>query len=171
MKFLCVECDQAMKLSETRGPEEGSLTVIFTCPDCGKSIGMLTNPMETQMVRSLGVKVGGRTVPAAPMETLRSSLATGGGAAPAEPTGDATAETGGEEGKCPFSGMVAAAVTRSEGEITWHPEAEERLEKIPAFIRPMVRKSIEQHAREKGYREIDAAVMDEMKHLVGMKYS
>ena len=68
MKFLCLDCDQPMKLHSTEGPEEGSLSVTFRCPECGFRVAMLTNPFETQMVRSLGVKVGGRTVPAEPFE-------------------------------------------------------------------------------------------------------
>ena len=59
MKFLCIACDQAMRLSGTAGPDEGSLTVTFACPSCGHRVAMLTNPWETQMVRTLGVKVGG----------------------------------------------------------------------------------------------------------------
>jgi len=37
MKFLCIECDEAMKLTETRGSEDGSMTVIFGCSSCGKA--------------------------------------------------------------------------------------------------------------------------------------
>src|SRR2546426_5551965 len=58
MKFLCLDCDAPMKLHSTEGPDEGSLTVTFRCPECGFRVAMLTNPFETQMVRSLGVKVG-----------------------------------------------------------------------------------------------------------------
>src|SRR5437667_323754 len=75
MKFLCLDCDQPMKLHSTEGPDEGSLSVTFRCPECGFRVAMLTNPFETQMVRSLGVKVGGRTVPAEPFENLRATLA------------------------------------------------------------------------------------------------
>jgi hypothetical protein len=77
MKFLCVGCDEAMTLKETRGPDEGSMSVLFGCPSCGREIAMLTNPMETQMVRSLGVAIGGRTAAPEPMETLRGSLVHG----------------------------------------------------------------------------------------------
>lgn len=63
-----------MSLSETRGPDEGSMTVVFACPACGHETAMLTNAMETQVVRSLGVTIGGRTVPSEPMEMVRSSL-------------------------------------------------------------------------------------------------
>src|SRR5256712_4803386 len=77
MKFLCLDCDQPMKLHSTEGPDEGSLAVTFRCPECGFRVAMLTNPFETQMVRSLGVKVGGRTVPAEPFENLRATMAGG----------------------------------------------------------------------------------------------
>ena len=66
MKFLCLDCDEPMKLFSTEGPAAGSLTVTFRCPECGFRVAMLTNPLETQMVQSLGVKVGGRTEPPAP---------------------------------------------------------------------------------------------------------
>ena len=74
MKFLCLDCDEAMKLHSTAGPDEGSLTVTFRCPECGFRVAMLTNPFETQMVRSLGVKVGGATPPV-PFEHLRTMMA------------------------------------------------------------------------------------------------
>ena len=76
MKFLCIACDQAMRLSGTAGPDEGSLTVTFACPACGHRVAMLTNPWETQMVRTLGVKVGGAPAEApAPFAAVRASLA------------------------------------------------------------------------------------------------
>ena len=77
MKFLCITCDEALRHQDTRGPEEGVMTVIFACPGCGWEMAMFTNPWETQMVRSLDVKIGGRTVPAEPLEMLRSSLGQG----------------------------------------------------------------------------------------------
>ena len=58
MKFLCVSCDEPMKLTEARPPERGSLTVVYSCPGCAHEIAMLTNPYETQVVSSLGVKIG-----------------------------------------------------------------------------------------------------------------
>ncbi len=58
MKFLCVSCDEAMKLIEAKPPDHGSLTVVFRCPTCDHEFAMLTNPYETQAVSSLGVQVG-----------------------------------------------------------------------------------------------------------------
>lgn len=57
MKFLCVPCDRPMKLEETR-KDRGSVALTYGCPDCGYEFAMLTNPMETQVVGSLGVKIG-----------------------------------------------------------------------------------------------------------------
>src|SRR5207247_747797 len=75
MKFLCLDCDAPMKLHSTEGPEEGSLSVVLRCPECGFRVAMLTNPFETQMEKSLGVKVGGGGAPTGPFEHLRSSMA------------------------------------------------------------------------------------------------
>ena len=107
MKFLCLDCDEPMKLLATEGPEDGSLAVTFRCPECGFRVAMLTNQFETQMVKSLGVKVGGRTEPAQPFEHLRASMAQApdiGGAErdAAEPEAAAPGGPG-----CPFAAMLA----------------------------------------------------------------
>ena len=58
MKFLCVPCDTPMKLQTVAPPDRGSLSVVYPCPECGYEIAMLTNQFETQMVQSLGVRIG-----------------------------------------------------------------------------------------------------------------
>src|SRR3972149_5642946 len=88
MKFLCVPCDSPMKLQTIGPPEKGSLSVVYSCPSCGYEMAMLTNPYETQIVSSLGVKVG----------------------APAEMTGSADAGSG-----CPFSGVIPQAGAPATG--------------------------------------------------------
>lgn len=161
MKFLCVGCDAPMALRETRGPDRGALTIVYGCPTCGHETALLINPMEAQMVRGLGVQVGGRTTAAEPMEMVRSTLAHQREAsvepAPAPKAG----------GKCPFTGMAEEAFAATDGP-EWTPEAEARLERIPAFVRPMVRRSIEQHAAEHGHARIDGAVVDEVRGTMGM---
>ena len=77
MKFLCLECDRQMLFEERRVPGDGTLAAAFKCPACGRVVAMLTNPMETQLVASLGVKIGGRTLEEQPMETVRGMVATG----------------------------------------------------------------------------------------------
>lgn len=74
MKFLCIECDAQMEFAERREPGDGTFAAAFQCPACGRRIAMLANPMETQLVGALGVKVGGRTLDEQPMELTRSSL-------------------------------------------------------------------------------------------------
>jgi hypothetical protein len=165
MKFLCLDCDEPMKLLKAEGPDEGSLSVVFRCPECGFRVAMLTNPFETQLVRSLGVKVGGRTVPAEPFEHVRTSMAS---ARPdafvAEPT--PTAETEGPG--CPFAAMLNEEDASTPAGVQWTTEAEARLERIPAFIRSMARKAIERYAEGKGYPSITEAVMDEARGAMGM---
>jgi hypothetical protein len=166
MKFLCIACDEAMRLASTTGPDEGSLTVTFACPACGHRVAMLTNPWETQMVQTLGVKVGGRTAPAAPFEQVRSSLAGQRDGAFVEESGAVAA--GSSDGpSCPFAAMIPAA-DATAGVLAWTPEAEARADRIPAFIRPMARQAIERFARERGYGTITDAVMDEARGFMGM---
>jgi hypothetical protein len=47
-----------MKLRTTASPQWGTLSVVYTCPACDYEIAMLTNPFETQLVQSLGVRIG-----------------------------------------------------------------------------------------------------------------
>lgn len=168
MKFLCLDCDQPMKLHSTEGPDEGSLTVTFRCQECGFRVAMLTNPLETQLVRSLGVKIGGRATPPAPFEQLRASMAEArhdafeGAPAASEPP------AGAPEGGCPFAAMAREGAAPAPARVTWTPEAEARVERIPAFIRPMARRAVERFAEDRGYTSITEAVMDEARGAFGM---
>ncbi len=105
MKFLCIECDEPMKFGSAGDIDEGSLPVTFRCPSCDWGFTMLTNPQETQMVRSLGVKIGGATVPGEPMEMMREFLA---GGHPSMPAGSSEG-SGTSAGKCPFASVVNQA--------------------------------------------------------------
>ena len=81
MKFLCIPCDAVMHFAERDLPGDGTLTAVFACPVCGREIAMLANPMETQLVSGLGIKVGGTTVPDQPLELTFAAVE--GSAAPA----------------------------------------------------------------------------------------
>ena len=169
MKFLCLDCDEPMKLIGAEGPDEGSLSVTFRCPECGFRVAMLTNPFETQLVKSLGVKVGGRTTPATPFEHLRTAMTNP--RADAFETVETTSGTGDEPAAgpgCPFAAMIQDPATTEPAAVGWHPDAEARVERIPAFIRPMARRAIERFAENKGYPTITEAVMDEARGVMGM---
>ena len=168
MKFLCVECDEPMKLKDTKGPVDGSMTVVFSCPECDRKIAMLTNHMETQMVRSLDVKIGGGSAQEEPMGAIRNSLAQKRDDVFSSST-HAHEETDNSEStsKRPFTGAVAEA-SEASSEIVWTRQAEERLGRIPPFARSMARQGVERHARERGYKEIDDAVMEEVRDQFGM---
>lgn len=177
MKFLCIACDEAMRLQSTAGPDEGALAVTFVCPTCGHRVAMLTNPWETQMVRTLGVKVGGHAGQAAPFEQVRASLAHQRDAAFVDAAGalsaaTAGAEAGAEGPGCPFAAMIPGFGTGEGGPAAtgpaWTPEAAARIERIPAFIRSMARQAIERYARDRGYGTITDAVMDEARTSMGM---
>ena len=144
MKFLCVPCDSPMKLQSVGPPERGSLSVVYSCPECGYEMAMLTNAYETQVVQSLGVRIG-----------------------PA----DASAEAG---GKCPFSAMIPGTEDAQPGHaiepppVRWTSGAEARLANIPEFVRPMARTGIERFARERGTLEVDEKILDAARDFFGM---
>ncbi len=169
MKFLCLDCDAPMKLHSTEGPDEGSLTVTFRCPECGFRVAMLTNPFETQLVRSLGIKVApetaqsGRAPETAPFEHVRTMMTN-----PRADVFEVEVGAGAETAGCPFAAMVNEGATAVPAAVVWTSEAEARVERVPSFIRPMARRAIERFAAERGYSTIDATVMDEARGAFGM---
>ena len=145
MKFLCVPCDSPMRIASTAESEPGSLSVVYSCPECGYEMAMLTNAQETQMVRSLGVRIG----PAA--------------TAPAAAAGSPAPSTS----KCPFSAMLPAKPAEA-GAPAWTPDALARLEAIPEMVRPMAKAGIEMVAKESGHEVIDEAVLTAARTRFGM---
>ena len=62
----------------------------------------------------------------------------------------------------------AQPVGGSEIEVRWSREAEQRLGRIPIFVRKMAKRRIEGFARENGYREITPEVYDQARQRFGM---
>ena len=182
MKFLCVPCDSPMKLQTVGPPERGSLSVIYACPECGYEMAMLTNPFETQLVQSLGVRVGPDVGVGAPGVASASAGAPIPDARLANPrlSDDGGTERGAlaSSGKCPFPAMVSAMEGALEGAgpdhagepipVRWTAAAEARLANIPAFVRPMARTGIERFARERGSLEVDEKILDAARDFFGM---
>lgn len=163
MKFLCVECDAQMHFSDRRIPGDGTMAALFRCPECGRSVGMLTNPMETRLVSSLGVKVGGEEVP-------------GDGDAPGrEPLSETRAAM--EDGR---ADVVASDPSAPEdangppgetepGTVAWSDAARRRLQGVPSFVRGMVHRIYTDYAKERGIREITPEVMDRARSDLGLE--
>lgn len=76
MKILCAKCDEPMALKRSEGFEDKTVGLTFACPKCSGTFVMFINPMEAQLVRSLGVKPGGATGHS-PMEAIKGTLAEG----------------------------------------------------------------------------------------------
>jgi hypothetical protein len=192
MKFVCLNCETYMNFEKVEKPGEGSLGVFFGCPSCGAKFSMVTNPGETQMVSSLGVKLGGRTAAAEPFEMTRGTLKDealagsgqmaaylnekihGGQPVAASPVSKPDKEGEKTAGGCPFSAMVAemgltaggksANGITEAGEFTWSADAKEKLDRLPVFVKPMVQSSVEAYARKQGYKTITLQVMDDSKN-------
>lgn len=141
MKFLCVKCDSAMRLSRTDFHEDiGSLAAVYSCEKCGQQTAMLTNPGETQLVKSLGVTIG--------------------------PKGEST----GDVSKCPFSSLFSGEekVQPSSTSISWTDNARARLNQVPEFVRPMAVMSIERFAKEQGISVVSEDVLDKARTMFGL---
>ena len=148
MKFLCVPCDTPMKLQTVRPPERGSLSIVYSCPECGYEMAMLTNAYETQAVQSLGVRIG---------------------------PGMSEGASSDASSKCPFPAMMPPMEGAPEGArdaepipVRWTFGAEARLANIPEFVRPMARTGIERFARERGALEVDEKILDAARDFFGM---
>jgi hypothetical protein len=136
-----------MKLQSVGPPERGSLSVVYSCPECGYEMAMLTNAYETQVVQSLGVRIG--------------------------PAADGSAE-GASASRCPFTAMIPGTAEGQHREaagpisIRWTAAAEARLANIPEFVRPMARTGIERFAMERGAAEVDEKILDAAREFFGM---
>lgn len=144
MKFLCIDCDEQMTFTERKEPGDGTFGASFACPTCGHRVAMLANPMETQLVGSLGVKIGGRILDEEPMELTRSSLL----------------------GK---DDAFHDAPSPTPGKVRFSPEGEERLAKVPNFVRGMVKKIYGEWAAQRGIGEITPEVMDQARIDLGLE--
>ena len=52
---------------------------------------------------------------------------------------------------------------RQGGQVDWEPEAERRLENVPAPVRAMARIELERTAAERGVSRVTVSLMDEVK--------
>jgi hypothetical protein len=156
-----------MKFKDVTRPEQGSVTALFECPDCFTEIAMFLNPSETQMLKSLDLKLGGNNEATPPMQMVRSQLETAkSDAMPNMFSSETGSGETAEGGKCPFTSAISEAFQEESAPPTeptgpvWTPEALERLERIPSFVRPMAKMGIESFAKDNGHDEITGEVMD-----------
>lgn len=163
MKFLCLECDHVMSFAERQIPGDGTMAAVFSCGSCGREMAMLTNPMETQLVSGMGVKIGGRTVPEQPMEITRTTLEDGREDALVPPEEERETDGGGGGGDGPPGRRSGS------GRVEWTPDAVDRLQRVPHFVRGMVKRIYTDYARERGIREMTPEAMDRARSDLGLE--
>jgi hypothetical protein len=154
-----------MKLQTVGPPEGGSLSVVYSCPECGYEMAMLTNAYETQVVQSLGVRIG--------PESDGKALSTSGTGCPFTGMIPATGEVrpghaGDPDARTLRGGVEAGVETGEPIPVRWTAAAEARLANIPEFVRPMARTGIERFARERGALEVDEKILDAARDFFGM---
>tara|TARA_B100001559_G_scaffold230375_1_gene193928 strand:- start:14 stop:442 length:429 start_codon:yes stop_codon:yes gene_type:complete len=140
-----------MDFAERQIPGDGTLAAVFECGSCDREVAMLTNPMETQLVSSMGVKIGGREVPAQPMELARTSMEGG-----SEDVFDPTDEP-------------AQDPTAHPMRVTWTSEAVGRLDNVPSFVRGMVKRIYTDWAQQNGVNEMNPQIMDRARTELGLE--
>jgi hypothetical protein len=166
-----------MKLQSVGPPERGSLSVVYSCPACGYEMAMLTNAYETQVVQSLGVRIGpdiggaASTGAAGAAEPTRCPFTTMIPLGAPTPLSEGGTTEGGQPGQAgaPDARTLRGGVEADEPTpVRWTSGAEARLANIPAFVRPMARTGIESFARERGALEVDEKILDEARDFFGM---
>ena len=118
---------------------------------------MLTNAYETQVVQSLGVRIG-------PDRPARQRRAASGNCP----------FTAMRPGKCPFSAMIPGerrggpARPASRSPSGGPPRRKRGSRTFPRSSGPMARTGIERFAREKGVLEVDEKILDDAREFFGM---
>ena len=144
MKFLCIQCDAQMHFQERQEPGDGTFAASFQCPECGHAVAMLANPMETQLVGALGVEIGGEVLSSDPLTHTRSNVA------------------GADE-------KLGTADPLPRRSPRWSRDGEERLARVPTFVRGMVKRIYSDWAREHEIDEITPAAMDRARKELGLE--
>jgi hypothetical protein len=157
MKFLCIPCDAVMSFSERQLPGDGTMAAVFSCPQCAREIAMLTNPMETQVVSGLGIRIGGRTVPAQPLELTITTMESG------------RADAFAEDGDAQAGGVAEAPQQVMPARVTWSEDATHRLQNVPSFVRGMVKRIYADYARENAIAVITPEIMDRARSELGLE--
>jgi hypothetical protein len=147
MKFLCVDCDTRMEFAERAVPGDGTFAAAFRCPACGRTIALLANPMETRLVESLGVQIGGRT----PRRGSRWNWF----AAPWWGRDDAFVE-------------AEPAGEPARGSVQWSGEARSTGAGAE-LVRGMVKRIYADYAREQGIATITPEMMDRARSDLGLE--
>ncbi len=96
----------------------------------------------------------------------------------------AEAETGdllGPDESCAYEPTGTRPLIRPRSDVTygvpqertlpWSPEAEERIRRIPSFVRGVVTSRVEAFARERGYASVDLEVMAEVRRSMPVDFS
>jgi hypothetical protein len=65
--------------------------------------------------------------------------------------------------------FTEAPVVATMGGISWTAEAQERLTRVPSFVRGMVKKIYADYAKERGIAEITPTVMDTARAELGLE--
>jgi hypothetical protein len=104
-------------------------------------------------VSSLGVEIGGRTVPGQPLQQTRTGLDN--------PREDVFSP--------PVEEDAIAVPAGPAGRVAWSTDASARLERVPSFVRGMVKRIYTDYARERSIPVVTTEVMDRARTDLGLE--
>ncbi len=170
--FGCPSC--GAKFSMVTNPGETQMVTSL-----GVQLGGRTAPPEPFEMTRHSLKDDARAGAGQMAAYLNDKLHAGQKAASSEPvasgaSADQDQQTEKTGSGCPFSAMVAqmgltgsestSPAAPSSSEFRWTPDATERLDRLPSFVKPMVQSSVEAYARKHGFETITLQVMDDSKN-------
>ncbi len=73
------------------------------------------------------------------------------------------------EARATFSAALSYGEDASDRKLAWDPAAEDRMKRIPAFVRGMVVRAVEEQCRKAGRETVTVAVLDEIRSRMPVK--
>ncbi len=73
MRFICEKCEVPMDFEKEKDLSKESMKITFCCYSCDAKFSMVTNPGETQLIYSLGIKIGEKEK-SKPLEITQTTL-------------------------------------------------------------------------------------------------
>ena len=149
--IMICSCGSAFICDRIKEWDDGQPFIGYTCPDCGYEFGieadaqdvspLFENPVWTDEAQHC-------------LERLPPYI---------EPMVRQEVESYAEQKRIMLisSGLITEA--RNQGAVVWHPDAEQRLSRVPSPVRAMARVELERTALDRGMPEVTVALMEEIK--------
>ena len=131
--------------------DDGQPFIGYTCPDCGYEFGI---EADAQDVSPLFENLVWTDEAQHCLERLPPYI---------EPMVRQEVESYAEQKRIMLISSRLINEARNQGAVAWHPDAEQRLARVPGSVRAMARVELERTALDRGMPEVTVALMEEIK--------